>query len=192
MTRRFGPHELDDAAELLNGGGVLAYPTEAVFGLGSDPLNAAAVGRLYAIKGRSRSQGFLLIAAEIRQLDEIVDWSLLPGDLRVTVCNSWPGPTTWILPRCESLPPALTGAHRGIAVRVTSHPVAAELCRRFGRPFISTSANQHGARPAITVSDVLEQFPHCVLDGIVDAPLGGLGRPTTIKDALTGCVVRPC
>lgn len=190
MPTIFTQHQLDAACEVLRGGGVLAYPTEAVFGLGCDPHNERAVSALFAIKRRDPRQGFLVIASEVSQLAELVDWTLIPPTLLDVIGSSWPGPCTWIVPRKASVPPWFVGTHSGIAVRVTAHPVARALSNRFGGSLISTSANLHGQRPATSLPHVLLQFPGDVLGGVVDAPLGSLSQPTPIRNALTGAHVR--
>lgn len=190
MIRTFTLADIDAAANLLGGGGLLAYPTEAVFGLGCDPFDEAAVGRLYRLKQRDSARGFLLVAATEEQLDPFVEWSSLSPMRLDEVRASWPGPVTWILPRRLDAPRAVAGAHAGIAVRVTSHSGTAALCLAFGKAIVSTSANLHGSEPAKSVSEVERQFGRSDLDGILSAPIGTLSKPTEIRDAITGVVVR--
>ena len=187
--RRFVPATVDAAAALLREGGVLAYPTEAVFGLGCDPHDRAAFERLFALKGRPSTQGVLLIAADFAQVERYIDRSAVPGHVLDQVLGSWPGPHTWIFPRSAEVPDWVAGAHAGIALRVTAHEPAAALCRAFGAPLVSTSANPHGEPPARDVA-ALERYFGERLDGTLDAPLGGLDRPTTIRDALSGAIIR--
>ena len=177
------------AAALLRGGGVLAYPTEAVFGLGCDPRNVAAFERLFALKQRPPTQGVLLIAADFAQVERYIALDAVPADIMRQVRASWPGPNTWIFPRSPDVPDWIAGAHSGIALRVTAHPPAAQLSRAFGGALVSTSANPHGQPPARTAQAVQTFFGQS-LDGLLDAPLGGLASPTVIRDALTGTIVR--
>jgi L-threonylcarbamoyladenylate synthase len=102
---------------------------------------------------------------------------------------TWPGPHTWIFPRAADAPAWLAGGHSGIAVRVTAHALAAELCRAFGAALVSTSANRHGEPPARSSADVAHMFG-AEIDAILNGPLGGLERPTPIRDAMTGATVR--
>jgi L-threonylcarbamoyladenylate synthase len=189
VLQRFAGSQIDAAAALLRDGGVLAYPTEAVFGLGCDPRNRTAFERLFALKQRPPTQGVLLIAADFAQVECYIDRAALPADVLAQVQASWPGPHTWILPRAADMPGCIAGAHAGIALRVTAHAPAAALCRAYGGALVSTSANPHGSAPARTADTVASYFGDA-LDGLLDAPLGQQDRPTTIRDALTGATVR--
>jgi len=173
----------------VRGGGVLAYPTEAVYGLGCDPHDRAAFDRLFALKGRPATQGVLLIAADFDQIAPYIDLAAVPEAVLADVRASWPGPHTWIFPRSERVPAWVAGAHAGIALRVTAHAPAAALCRAFGAPLVSTSANPHGEPPARDVA-TLERYFGDRLDGALEAALGGQERPTTIRDALSGAIIR--
>lgn len=187
--RRFDMGTAAAAAALLRDGGVLAYPTEAVYGLGCDPHDRAAFERLFALKGRPATQGVLLIAADFAQIEPYIHFADVPADVLTQVKASWPGPNTWVFPRSAKVPDWVAGAHAGIALRVTAHEPAAALCRAFGAPLVSTSANPHGEPPARDVA-TLERYFGDRLDGAVDAPLGGLDRPTVIRDALSGAIIR--
>jgi L-threonylcarbamoyladenylate synthase len=187
--RRFTPATVDAAAALLREGGVLAYPTEAVFGLGCDPHDRDAFARLFALKGRPATQGVLLIASDFEQVAPYIDIRAVPADVLDDVRASWPGPHTWIFPRSARVPDWVAGAHAGIALRVTAHEPAAALCRAFGAPLVSTSANPHGEPPARDLA-TLERFFGDRLEGALDAPLGDQERPTTIRDALSGAIIR--
>lgn len=187
--RRFDTHTVGEAAALLRDGGVLAYPTEAVYGLGCDPHDRAAFERLFALKERPATQGVLLIAADFAQIEPYIDFANVPADVLAQVKASWPGPNTWVFPRSAKVPDWVAGAHAGIALRVTAHEPAALLCRSFGAPLVSTSANPHGEPPARDVA-TLERYFGDRLDGAMEAPLGGLDRPTVIRDALSGAIIR--
>jgi L-threonylcarbamoyladenylate synthase len=180
---------LKAAAALLRDGGVIAYPTEAVWGLGCDPMSQSAVDRLLAIKQRPVDKGLILIAARIDQLDPLLDWSALPEDRRATVIDSWPAANTWIVPASRHAPTWVTGVHPGIAVRVSAHPQVIALCEAFGGPLVSTSANLTGL-PAVTTQDALDPALLERIDGLLPGATGGLDRPSVIRDALTGQVLR--
>jgi len=189
VLQRFTLAELDAAARLLHGGGVLAYPTEAVYGLGCDPHGRDAFERLFALKQRPSSQGVLLIAADFGQVERYIELATVPAAVLAQVQASWPGPNTWIFPRSAEVPPWVAGSHAGIALRVTAHEPAAALCRAFGGALVSTSANPHGQPPARAAQTVADYFGDA-LDGLLDAPLGGQTRPTVIRDALSGAIIR--
>src|SRR5690606_32756593 len=118
-----------------------ACPTEAVWGLGCDPWNGLAVDRLLALKQRPMKKGLILVAADISQFSELL--YDLPEDWQATLKASWPGPNTWLVPHRGRLPGWITGQHASVALRVTDHPLLAELCALTG-PLVSTSANPSG------------------------------------------------
>jgi L-threonylcarbamoyladenylate synthase len=177
------------AAAALRAGGVVAYPTEAVWGLGCDPRDRAAFERLFALKQRPPTQGVLLIGADFAQVAPYIDLAAVPPEALARAQATWPGPHTWIFPRAASVPDWIAGAHAGIALRVTAHAPAAALCRAFGGALVSTSANRHGEPPARTIGDVRAMFGNS-LDAILNGETGGLERPTPIRDAIGGAVIR--
>lgn len=189
MLTRFTLAEVDAAAALMRRGGVLAYPTEAVYGLGCDPHDQAAFERLFALKQRPPTQGVLLIAADFAQVERYIDLAAVPAAVLAQVRESWPGPHTWIFPRSPLVPDWVAGAHAGIALRVTAHAPAAALCAAFGGALVSTSANPHAQPPARSAAMVEDYFGQA-LDGVLDAPLGDQMRPTVIRDALSGAIIR--
>ena len=185
------PATLDpaSAAAALRRGGVLAYPTEAVWGLGCDPGDEAAVLRLLALKQREVEKGLILVAARFEQLRPWIDFDALPAERQAEVRASWPGPHTWIVPAGAAAPRWITGIHDGIAVRVSAHPVVVALCDAFGGALVSTSANPAGAPPPARLHD-FDAVLLGALDGVVAGDTGGLERPTAIRDARTGQVLR--
>ena len=189
MTARYTLADCGSAAALLRRSGVLAYPTEAVFGLGCDPHDQAAFERLFALKQRPPTQGVLLIAADFSQVERYINLVKVPQEVLAQVKASWPGPHTWIFPRTDAVPTWVAGAHEGIALRVTAHAPAAALCRAFGAALVSTSANPHGSPPARDAQTALGYFGDA-LDGVLDASVGDLERPTVIRDALSGAIIR--
>jgi L-threonylcarbamoyladenylate synthase len=189
VLQRFSLAELGAAADLLRGGGVLAYPTEAVFGLGCDPHDRFAFERLFALKQRPPTQGVLLIAADFAQVERYIELAAVPDAVLQQVRSSWPGPYTWIFPRSHDVPDWVAGTHAGIALRITAHEPAAALCRAFGGALVSTSANPHAQPPARSARTVVDYFG-AALDGLFDAPLGGQVKPTVIRDALSGAIIR--
>ncbi|MGH8125442.1 MAG: L-threonylcarbamoyladenylate synthase [Rhodanobacteraceae bacterium] len=186
-VRVFHADEIEAAAALLHTGGVLAYPTEGVYGLGCDPDDRVAFERVFAMKRRPPEQGVLLIAAS---LEQAMPWIGDAPEAAFTRANAiWPGAHTFIFPRSPRAPEWIAGGHSGIALRVTAHAPSASLCRAFGGPIVSTSANRHGAPPAHSAADIGTIFGD-EPDGVLDAPLGGLDRPTPITDAASGAIIR--
>ncbi|MCS4236694.1 Sua5/YciO/YrdC/YwlC family protein [Stenotrophomonas sp. BIGb0135] len=180
---------VDTAPPVLRAGGVIAYPTEAVWGLGCDPSHEAAVMTLLQIKQRPVEKGMILVAADLAQLEGWVRMDALPAECRDTVLASWPGANTWVLPAGNRAPRWITGDHSGIAVRVSAHPLVAALCRAWGGPLVSTSANLAGHPPARTRA-ALDPALLPLLAGLIDGDTGGLAQPTPIRDALSGQVLR--
>ncbi len=165
----------------------MAYPTEAVWGLGCDPFSEAAVMRLLALKKRRRDMGLIVIAASMAQLEPFL--AGMPASDRQLLEASWPGPQTWLVPNNGYAPTWVTGGRETLALRVTSHPVAAALCRAYGGGLISTSANPHGFRPAVSLLK-LNLYFYGQLDYVLPGSLGGLISPTPIKNLKTGEVIR--
>ncbi|MGB9428573.1 MAG: Sua5/YciO/YrdC/YwlC family protein [Gammaproteobacteria bacterium] len=175
------------ARDVILGSGVIAYPTESVFGLGCDPLAYVAVARILAIKARDASKGLILIASRIEQLLPFL--APLTDDMREKLEATWPGPVTWVIPAARDLPDWLSGGRETLAVRVTAHPVARALCEMAGMALVSTSANKSGQSPARTALQVRARF-HDEIDYIVLGAVGGLKKPTEIRDAASGTILR--
>lgn len=182
------PWHLRQAAHVIHGGGIIAYPTEAVFGLGCDPLNLEAVFRLLEIKQRPVEKGLILIAANLDQLTQFI--APLSAADREKLQTTWPGPNTWLLPARPETPYWLRGNHETIAVRITAHPGASALCRVANQAIVSTSANLTGHRPARNVLGVQRQF-HGQLDMILNGALGRADKPTAIRNFSTDELIRP-
>jgi len=180
---------IDAAVAVLKRGGLLAYPTEAVWGLGCDPFDAAAVQRLFEVKQRPQAKGLIVIAASLEQIEPLVDLAALPAERRAEILASWPGPHTWTLPARPHVPERVRGDHPTLAVRVTAHPVAAALCTGFGAPIVSTSANLAGEPPP-RQREELDPRVVAGLDGVVAGRTGGLERPTPIRDGHSGHPLR--
>lgn len=171
----------------LHTGGILAYPTEAVWGLGVDPLDYGACMRLMTLKNRSVEKGLILIASDASQLAPYV----LPLDntRQQEVEASWPGHTTWLLPARPETPYWLTGDHETLAVRITAHPLVRALCESFGGAIVSTSANPAGRPPARTALTVRHYF-HQDIDYLLPGATGGVQNPSEIRDGRSGTLIR--
>ena len=175
------------AARTLADGGLIAYPTEGVYGLGCLPGERRTVYRLLRVKRRSWRKGLILIAADLAQLEPLI---VLPeGDLLAQILASWPGPVTWILKAQRGVPAWLTGGRETLAVRVTAHSLAGRLCSRLESPLVSTSANRSGRPPLTRVLQVRRELG-AELDDLLVGPLGSLAQPTTVRDGLTGQILR--
>lgn len=183
---------LAHAAEVIRSGGVVAYPTEACFGLGCDPRNVAAVRRILRIKRRSPAKGLIVVADRLSRLRPYVDFSAAgrPGPHGFNSwLDSWPGRHTWLLPAGKHASRWLRGGHRTLAVRVTAHRDAAGLCRLARTAVVSTSANRAGRRMLRDARAVWREFGDQV-DVIVDGRIGNANAPSIIRHFATGEVVR--
>ncbi len=174
----------DGFKKILQQGGVIAYPTEAVFGLGCDPLNETAVMRLLALKQRSIDKGLILIASDFSQVADF----LLPLNKQQKKYTQ-ASETTWIFPAKKNAPKWITGKFDSIAIRITRHLAVKQLCQSFGSALISTSANLSGLEPTKTAQEVIEQFNQ-LLDGVLDNKVGQLSKPTEIRDSISGEIIR--
>lgn len=176
------------AAETLLGGGILACPTEAVWGLSCDPRDRHAVARLLALKRRPVEKGLIVVAADTAQLAVLL--APLPAAARAQLDATWPGPNTWLVENHGVFPAWITGDSTRVAVRVSAHPVVRALCLAFGGPLVSTSANLAGHPPARSAIGVRLRLGSQV-DGIVAGDTGGARNPTVIRDLASGRVLRP-
>lgn len=178
---------LHRAARLMRRGAVVAYPTEAVWGLGCDPWNREAVHRILSLKVRPEHKGLILLAADSAQLLPLMQH--LSAEQRAQLAATWPGPVTWLIPNHGWAPEWVTGRFSSVAVRVTDHPVAAALSRAFGGPIVSTSANPQGLAPARTGLGVRRYFGGA-LDAVAPGAVGRRRNPSEIRDLITGAPVR--
>ena len=178
--------QLQQISQKIRRGAVIAYPTEAVWGLGCDPFNATAVVRLLALKDRPMHKGLIIVAANIEQFAWLLDG--LTAEQIALLSASWPGPNTWLVPHHNRVPEWNTGAHDSVAIRVSAHPLVAELCALTG-PLVSTSANPSGQLPAKSRLRI-EQYFHGQLAAILSGELGQSSSPSTIRDLRTEQVLR--
>lgn len=171
----------------MRAGGVIAYPTEGVYGLGCDPEDFEAVLRLLAIKDRPWQRGLIVIGADRAQLARYIG-TLTAGQER-RLGESWPGAMTWIVPAAPDTPPWLTGTHAGLAVRVPGHTLARDLCRACRTPLVSTSANPSG-RPAARSALAVRRALGDTLDYVLPGAVGGRAGPSELRDLRTNRVLR--
>lgn len=181
-------HTIALARQVIAAGGVIAYPTEAVWGLGCDPYNEIAVKRILALKKRPQAKGLIIVVADLDQLQGCV------GELSAAFCQRIDAakgvPTTWLIPDPKRRVPAwVKGSHSSVAIRVSQHAPVVELCRRWGGPIISTSANPAGLVEARSLLKVNQYF-HGQLDYCLAGSLGKAARPSEIRDLSTNRVLR--
>lgn len=178
--------EINQAVKVLHEGGIIAYPTEGVFGLGCDPFNETAVLRLLKIKQRSVEKGLILIASSWSQAKDLVKIDLYKN---CAIKPSSKNPVTWVFPAAKKVPHWVSGRFSSVAIRVTLHPIAKKLCQKFGGPIISTSANVVDKNPARNVKQLSKQFVRAV-DFIISGRIGSLKKPTEIRDVKTNKLIR--
>ncbi|RKQ41405.1 L-threonylcarbamoyladenylate synthase type 1 TsaC [Enterobacter sp. R1(2018)] len=188
MNNNLQQGQLAEIVAALKNKNVIAYPTEAVFGVGCDPDSELAVSRLLTLKQRPVDKGLILIAASFEQLKPYIDVQALSADQREAVFSRWPGPVTFVFPALPSTPRWLTGRFDSLAVRVTDHPLVKALCQEYGKPLVSTSANLSGLPPCRTAEEVLQQFGDAF--PVLHGETGGRQNPSEIRDALTGELFR--
>lgn len=185
---QYSAGSLDYCIEKLQQQEVIAYPTEAVFGLGCDPDSEEAVMALLALKQRPVEKGLILIAADYAQLEPYIADRELSVLQRERMFASWPGPVTYVVPASPHTPRWLTGRFDSLAIRVSDHPDVQALCRGFGKPLVSTSANLSGEPPCRNADEVMKQFgPQFP---VLHAETGGRLNPSEIRDVISGNLIR--
>lgn len=167
---------LEAAVDVLRRGGVVAYPTDTLYGLAVDPTSAAAVGRLFAVKARDGAQAIPLIAANLAQARAAGE--LTPRDLQVASVF-WPGPLALVVPARASVARGVTAADGTVAIRVPAHALARELAARFGGCLTATSANLSGSAPTAAADTVARSLADRI-DLLLDAGDAPGGAPSTI------------
>ncbi|HEY3380380.1 MAG TPA: L-threonylcarbamoyladenylate synthase [Vicinamibacterales bacterium] len=176
------PAVLRRAADVVRREGLVAFPTDTLYGLAADPWSEAAVARLFAVKGRDATRALPVIAADAEQIERCI--AGLPRAARRLAARFWPGPLTLVIDASPGLAAAVYGEARTVAVRVPDHAVARGLAAAVGRPITSTSANRSGDEPAASPDDVAVALGADV-DGLLDAGPTPGGLPSTIVDART-------
>ena len=179
---------LAQAVDALHEGGVIAYPTEAVFGLGCNPHNEKAVQRILDIKGRKAHKGFILIASSQSQVADFIK-PVSPAQ-QAQLDEHWPGPVTFVVPANSQFTNTLLSGYREtLAVRVSRHPLVVALCERYDGAIVSTSANISGDKALRNVAEVTQVLGE-QLDCVVEGAVGELAEPTKIFDLATGARLR--
>jgi L-threonylcarbamoyladenylate synthase len=170
----------------LKRGGVIAYPTESCYGLGGDPANHKAVQRILKLKQRPQRKGLILIASSYQQVTRYVQ-PLSPADQN-KIRDDGAKAVTYLLPVRHSTPRWLRGEHETLAVRLTAHPFAKQLCRNVRSALVSTSANRSGQRPAKTHAECQRLFGKQVW--VLRGRVGKRKQPSTIRAWSDGKIVR--
>lgn len=180
--------DLTAACEALHRGGVIAYPSEAVWGLGCDPNNSLAIQRILELKQRPAAKGLIVVAADMEQIEGLI--APLTSSQLKQLKASWPGPVTWLIPDPQNLfSNWVKGEHTSVAVRVSAHPVIRQLCQAFGKPIVSTSANITGHAEIRDRSELVLTFAE-IIDCIVPGELGASDTVSQIRDLVSGAVLR--
>lgn len=180
---------VEAAAAALASGKVVAYPTEAVYGLGCDPMNAQAVASVWAMKQRPEGMGLIVVGSSWEQLVSFM--APLNGEQQAQLIASWPDSVTWVVPVASDAPAWLTGGRDTIALRWSKHSDVCALCDALGSAIVSTSANVHGQPPCLDADCVQTHLSHHAnFAGVMAGDLGVASRPTPIRDLLTGAWIR--
>jgi L-threonylcarbamoyladenylate synthase len=173
------PHGIEQAARIIRDGGIVAMPTDTLYGLAGDPFNTAAVARIFAIKRRGAERALPLVAADVDQITAA--FGPLSPLAQLLATRFWPGPLTLLVPASGELAPDVTGGTGRVGVRVPAHAVTRALCRAAAVPITATSANVSG-RPATDDPDEVAMALGDAIDLLLDAGKTAGGPPSTIVD----------
>jgi len=179
--------QLRNALGVIRSGGIIAYPTESIFGLGCDPFNQDAVLNLLALKNRSVTKGLIVIASNIRQLLPLIK-PKHANDL-ARALKTWPGHNTWVFPKSKLVPTWISGKYDSVAIRLSLHPIVVQLCDALNHGLISTSANTAKQAPLDSIKLIKSTFSDKI-QLYIDAPLGNYASPSPIRDAHTLQIIR--
>jgi len=181
-------YQLRKACRILQSGGVIAYPTEGVYGLGCLPQKMG-VKKLLRLKKRSPKKGLILLASSAQQLSRYFSPRIYQK-LKQRFNQQEQEAITWVVPARKDVPLWLKGSYQSLAVRLSKHPIPYSLCRQNNSALISTSANISHQRAAVNAQQVRDCF-HYRLGFMINAPVGTLGGPTEIRELISGKCLRP-
>jgi L-threonylcarbamoyladenylate synthase len=173
------PDRIGEAVAILKSGGVIAFPTETLYGLGADARNETAIEKIFEIKGRDFKNPILVVIGDRGHLKALA--ADIPLQARKLMDRFWPGPLTIVFRAAPPVSPKLTAGSGKIGIRLTSHPVAMAIAERLGGPLTATSANLSGAPECSSAAEVLSQLEG-KLDGVVDGGQTPGGKGSTIVD----------
>ena len=176
------PQNINQAADIIKNGGLIAYPTETVYGLGADPYNAEAIQKIFTAKGRVEDKGIILLIRGVDDLSRLV--RAVSPTAQMLIEAFWPGPLTLVFRANPDLSPALLGGRDTIALRHSSSPIATQLLTALGGPLTSTSANRSTEPPARSASEVQNALGE-YLDLILDGGPSDSTIPSTLVDVST-------
>ena len=175
-------NQLTTATTKLREGGIVAFPTDTVFGLGSDAFNIGAIEKIFLLKGRPRGMPLPIL---VNSIDSVLDLAHpIPSLFWAIADRLWPGALTIVLPKSENVPQIVTSRGWKIGVRMPDHHVPLQLISSLGSPIIGTSANISGTPPALTASDVRSHFGD-QLDFVIDEQPNPTGIASTLLDLTT-------
>lgn len=171
--------QIERGITILRQGGLIAYPTDTVYGLGASMSLPQSVARIYEVKRRPRSLPLPLLLADVSQVAEVA--GEVPPSAWCFIRNFFPGALTLILPKAGSVPAIVTGGGTSVAIRIPNHPVPVAIIRGLGVPIVGTSANISGRPSPLTAEDVFAQLGDKI-DLIIDGGLCPVGKESTIVD----------
>jgi len=190
VTKIVNSQQIQQAVKILQQGGIIAYPTEAVYGLGCDPKNIAAIKKILTLKKREKEKGLILTGSSLQQFQPFIQ--KLDNSIKQKLLDSWQNSDhaiTWLVPAKESTSIYIKGQFNTIAIRVSHHPVVKELCEHFEGAIISTSANEAGKDAARTQQQVLDAFGSKV-NLVVEGETNLAANPSEIRDAISDKIIR--
>lgn len=179
-----------EASTILQNDGVIAYPTETVWGFGCLANKPSALRKLLAIKNRSADKGLILLGNSLDMFNDFVDFSKLSASQIETLLKPPLTPTSWLVPAKENVSLLVRGRHSSIAIRFATNPSCKELIAELNTPIVSTSANQDGL-PICKIKEEIRFLFDKQLDGILEGDVGCRNTPSQIIDLLTKKVIRP-
>lgn len=171
------PGVLEEAARAMREGGVTAFPTDTVYGLGTSTFHREGIARIFSLKGRTAEKALPVLVADARDLGRVV--ATVSSQALSAIAWFWPGPLTLVLPRHPDLPAEIAPGQATVGVRLPEHEQLRSLIRQVGSPLASSSANLSGSPPALGAQAVLESFP-TGLAAILDGGLVSGGIPSTV------------
>jgi tRNA threonylcarbamoyl adenosine modification protein (Sua5/YciO/YrdC/YwlC family) len=178
------PRKIQRAVQILNEGGVIAYPTDTVYGLGCDIANKQAIERLYQLKGMPKDQRLAFICPD---LSDISKYAVVENPTYRVLKHFLPGPYTFILLATREVPKMLLNKQKTVGIRVPNHPIAIAIVRELGRPLISTTACRPGQDPLVDPWEIDQEFTG--LDLVIDSGETSGTVPTTVVDLSLGSPV---
>ncbi len=176
---RPAPETISQAASVIRKGGIIAFPTRCLYGLGTDAFNAGAVARIFSIKQRSAQKPILILIDHVKQLERLV--TRIPETAANLMREFWPGKVTLVFEAGDAVPPVLTGGSGKIGIRLAGHPIASALVKAVAGPITGTSANLSGSPGCHQIRDLEPEVAH-PLDLILDAGPLKDGRGSTVVD----------